>query len=1043
TGLVTFNADGSFSYDPNGQFDSLAPGDTALDTFSYTVTDSNGGTDTATVTITVMGANDAPIITDLADDAVSYDQGSGAIVIDQGAGAVVSDADSGDFDGGNLTVSIADGGASNEDVLWIENVGMSAGEIGFVPYTETVRDEFNSSSYTGNEGTQSWSNSWQELGESDGSNSGLVEIDDNVLEIWAHDKGLNGVGASREVDLSGAMHATLTFDWYVRSHDEPGTIRVEVSEDGGASWHTLDSFDMAVDTGWASESYDISGYRSANTQIRFVGFAARAESHFHADNIQVSYETGGDVYYGGTLIGTAAGGGNGNDLVVSLNSNATSAAVSELLRNVSYENTNVTNATAGTRTVRYNVSDGDGGTSDDHDAFVTVGRGTSLLISTLNDVSSSGAPGLDSWTDAEALRIGDPHFTLDPSGTPANTTDGTFSSYFNLENFTASATIDGLHYVTQTVTVGSTTPVVLQEGDLLLSTDQATTLPGLTVDNDDVFAFRPTVPGDYSSGSFFMVAEGLGAGSKVKAFTLVETQTNVGGAILDAGSFIYRDTGSPDIQHVVVNKAGSGATYAAPTTLIDVSDININSAVSGLELIERTTTIAGTTLQGGSLLVSLQAGDTTTGDNAIVTKDEDIFALNVTSSGPGTTAATATLIFDGSDVNLDTADEDVRAIAMIPRSNLAPVVADQDFFVNENSANGTVVDTVVAIDPDAGDTLSYAITAGDPGGIFDIDVMTGEITVADGLALDFESTPSYSLTVEVQDEVGVTDTATITVRLVDVNEAPTASADAYATDEDTVLNVALGTGLVSNDTDPDTLDLLTVQSIDTTATTGLVTFLADGSFSYDPNGQFESLAVGETAQDTFSYTVTDSNGGTDTATVTITVTGVNDAPTANSDAYGTDEETVLNVAAGTGLVSNDTDPDASDVLTVQGIDTTATTGLVTFNADGSFSYDPNGQFESLAVGETALDTFSYTVTDSNGGTDTATVTITLTGVNDAPTANADAYTTDEDTLLNVAAGTGLVSNDTDPDASDVLTVQSIDTTATTGLVTFNADGSFS
>jgi VCBS repeat-containing protein len=66
------------------------------------------------------------------------------------------------------------------------------------------------------------------------------------------------------------------------------------------------------------------------------------------------------------------------------------------------------------------------------------------------------------------------------------------------------------------------------------------------------------------------------------------------------------------------------------------------------------------------------------------------------------------------------------------------------------------------------------------------------------------------------------------------------------------------------------------------------------------------------------------------------------------------------VAVGTGLVSNDTDPDATDVPTVQNINTTGTVGNVTFNADGSFSYDPNGQFESLAVGETTTDTFSYT-----------------------------------------------------------------------------------
>ena len=62
-----------------------------------------------------------------------------------------------------------------------------------------------------------------------------------------------------------------------------------------------------------------------------------------------------------------------------------------------------------------------------------------------------------------------------------------------------------------------------------------------------------------------------------------------------------------------------------------------------------------------------------------------------------------------------------------------------------------------------------------------------------------------------------------------------------------------------------------------------------------------------------------------------------------------------------GLLANDTDLDASDVLIVSGVDTSGTLGAVTWNADGSFTYDPNGQFESLAVGQTATDTFTYTV----------------------------------------------------------------------------------
>ena len=208
----------------------------------------------------------------------------------------------------------------------------------------------------------------------------------------------------------------------------------------------------------------------------------------------------------------------------------------------------------------------------------------------------------------------------------------------------------------------------------------------------------------------------------------------------------------------------------------------------------------------------------------------------------------------------------------------------------------------------------------------------------------------------------------------------------------------------------------------------------DGTYDYDPNGSFENLAVTETTTDSFTYTIDDGNGGTDTATVTITITGVNDAPTAQDDAETTGENTVLtgeNVLADNGNGA-DTDPDASDVLEVTQVNgTVITTGgvitlpsgaLLTMNDDGTYDYDPNGVFNGLAVGATAADSFTYTIVDNNGGTDTATVTITITGVNDAPIAQDDAVTGDEDT---VSTGSVFVDNgngvDSDPDG-DVFTV---------------------
>jgi VCBS repeat-containing protein len=163
--------------------------------------------------------------------------------------------------------------------------------------------------------------------------------------------------------------------------------------------------------------------------------------------------------------------------------------------------------------------------------------------------------------------------------------------------------------------------------------------------------------------------------------------------------------------------------------------------------------------------------------------------------------------------------------------------------------------------------------------------------------------------------------------------------------------------------------------------TGLLTNNNDGTFTYDPNGQFEWLAAGESATDSFVYRIEDAFGETDTAAAAVTITGVNDTPVANDDTLsGTDEDTAFTFD----LLSNDTDVDASDVLSVDSVDTTGTSGSVTLNGDGSLTYDPNGRFDYLDVNETTQDTFTYTVSDGNGGYDTATATVPITGVNDAP-----------------------------------------------------------
>jgi hypothetical protein len=214
---------------------------------------------------------------------------------------------------------------------------------------------------------------------------------------------------------------------------------------------------------------------------------------------------------------------------------------------------------------------------------------------------------------------------------------------------------------------------------------------------------------------------------------------------------------------------------------------------------------------------------------------------------------------------------------------------------------------------------------------------------------------------------------------------PIANPDSYTASDDPVLTVS-APGVLANDSDPDG-DTLSVGQVNGSAADvgtpvtlpsgAVLTVHQDGSFSYDPNGQFEGGGT-----DSFTYTVSDGHGDEATATVTITVTA-DGSPTANNVSYITSDNTVLTVGAGAGLLSTAVPFDADDTLSVAQVNGSAADvgtpvtlpsgALLTVHQDGSFSYDPNGNF---AAGGT--DSFTYTVSDGHGGEATATVTITVT-----------------------------------------------------------------
>ena len=356
----------------------------------------------------------------------------------------------------------------------------------------------------------------------------------------------------------------------------------------------------------------------------------------------------------------------------------------------------------------------------------------------------------------------------------------------------------------------------------------------------------------------------------------------------------------------------------------------------------------------------------------------------LTLNANGSFTYTPNALYHGSDsftynANDGTANSNVATVIINVNSvNYAPVCSNVTLITDEDISGQT---DPSCIDVDT-DPLTYAIVIQPTHGIASVVGDKLEYTPAH----NFNGSDSFTYTAN--DGTVDGNTATVTVTVNAVNDAPVANVQAISTDEDTAMPITL-----------------TGSDAENSSLTFSVTNPAHGTLSGTAPDLMYTPAANYHGSDSFTFTVNDGTVNSAPATVSITINAVNDAPVAVENVYATLEDTVLDISV-PGVLGNDSDVEGDPLTAILISDVSH--GTLTFNADGSFTYKPAALFNGS-------DSFTYKANDGTTDSNTATVTINVSSVNNAPTCTDISLTTDEDIS---GQGTPLC---TDPD-EDVFSV---------------------
>jgi VCBS repeat-containing protein len=966
-GILSLNSDGSFTYTPNALFHDV-------DTFTYVANDGTNNSNIATVTITVTHTNHAPVAVN--DNYVTDED---TLLSIPSLGVLENDSDvDGDSLIANLVTDVAHG------ILTLN----ADGSFDYAPAANYFG--IDSFTYVANDGALNSTPATVTI-----TVNSVNDIPVAVNDSYATDEdtplSIPSLGVlANDSDVDGdSLTANLVTDVSngILSLNSDGSFTYTP----GANFNGVDSFtyvanDGLADSNIATVTITVNSVNDIPVAVN-DSYATDEDTLLSIDALSGVLANDTDTEGSPLTANLVTDVSNG---ALSLNSDGsftyTPGANFNGVDSFTYvANDGTDNSTIATVTIAVNpVNDAP---VAQNDAYTVAEDGT-LSIAALgvlaNDTDTEGSP----LTAHLATDVSNGALILNIDGSFDYTPDALF---YGIDTFTyvANDGTDNSTVATVTITVTHTNhaPVAVND-NYVTDEDTLLSIPSLgilindsDVDGDSLTARNISSP---SHGTLTLNAD--------SSFTYMPS-ANFNGA--DSFTYVAND-GTVDSNIATVS-----------ITVTPVNDIPV--AVNDSYATDEDTLLSIDALSG----VLANDSDVEDAITSILVADVSHGALTLNANGSFDYTPAAN--YFGLDsftyvANDGTANSSIATVSItVNPVNDAPILdAIGNFTINESQL---LQFTIHGSDPD-NDTLTYS-AIGLPDGAT-LDPNTGDFSWTP----NFTQAGSYDINFSVSDG-SLSDSEVITITVNNVNRAPVATNDNYITAEDTPLSIP-SLGILANDTDADG-DSLTAALV-TDVTNGTLTLNANGSFNYTPDANFNGA-------DTFTYVTNDGALNSTPATVTITVNPVNDAPVATNDNYVTAEDTPLSITA-PGILANDTDADG-DSLTAHLV-TDVSHGTLTLNTDGSFTYTP-------AANYFGPDSFTYVANDGALNSTSATVTITVNAVNDAPVAENDSYTVAEDGTLSIPA-LGVLANDTDVE-NDTLNAMLV-SNVSNGTLSLNSDGSF-